>query len=238
MDNKIGLENILRAELTLLSRQILQDVHQKDLKELYHSVRKLHEKMAAIKILSEQLTNDEIVSIIQPDTYNNKEEIIIDKKKEKLIEVPSATEKVEVKEIIKMPIETPRSEREKVDDIFKEVANITFVKKEKPSPNISKKTNSSTAKDIVKKIENPTKTNTESNKDMSIGLNDRIAFISNLFDGNGSEYNAAIDKLNQCNRYESALKVIYNEIKPKYNNWEGKDQYEFRLLQLLELKFN
>ena len=74
-------------------------------------------------------------------------------------------------------------------------------------------------------------------KKMSIGLNDRISFIKHLFAGDSEYYSFVINKLNAFENYEDALRFINLEIKPQYNDWEGKDEYEFRLLQLLELKF-
>ena len=235
MGNHIGLENILRAELTLLSKQILQDIHQQDIKELHRSVRKLYEKMAAIKVLSEQLTEEEIVKII----HSKDTEKSIEKVTKTPIETVQSKEEPKVsEEVVLKPKETPKTERQKVDDIFKEVANISFVKKEKPSDAVQDVLQNDSMKDLFKQSKISKKQVIDKTKDISIGINDRIAFVSNLFKGDTNAYNETISKLNTCSSYESALQVIYNEVKPKYNNWEGKDQYEFRLLQLLELKYN
>jgi len=236
MSNHIGLENILRAELTLLSKQILQDIHKKDIKELYRAVRKLHEKMAAIKILSEQLTDEEIIAIVNKEVTDNAP--IETKKQEEEPPKPTDTiEEIMTPEETKI-IETPKTERQKVDDIFKEVANISFVKKEKTPTTESQISSNNVKKNHVNETKSTSKPSTATSKDISIGLNDRIAFINNLFDGDAKAFNETIDKLNNCHSYENALQLIYNDIKPKYNNWDNKDQYEFRLLQLLELKFN
>ena len=241
MDNKIGLENILRAELTLLSKQILQDVHQKDFKELFRAVKKLHEKMAAIKVLSEQLTDTDIIKVFYPESVEK--EVLTEKispsrqsiAEHRLVEdtIVESSKKVEESQVNQV------STNDNMVSINKDIANISFVKKEKQETVIPPE----------KKVEEPiqnikesefeiTSHSKKSNKEMSIGLNDRIAFINNLFVGNSEAFNETINKLNACHSYENALTVIYKEIKPKYNNWEGKDQYEFRFLQLLELKFN
>ena len=58
-----------------------------------------------------------------------------------------------------------------------------------------------------------------------------------MFKGDADTYTSFIDKLNAFDSYEDALQFINQEIKPLFDNWDGLDEYEFRLLQLLELKF-
>jgi hypothetical protein len=233
MHNIVGLENILRAELTLLSKQILQDVNQKDFNELFRSVKELHEKMAAIKVLSEQLTDAELVDVFQKNSIKTE----VKERNEKLEDVKNTPEIV--KEDIKHETEKKESKNtkttDKVDEIFKEMANISFVKKKKSG------TANSTEKEIEKPLLNKDEslsTSSKNIKEISIGLNDRISFINYLFEGDSEAFNETVNKLNACDSYGKALGVIYNDVKPKYNNWDGKDQYEFRFLQLLELKFN
>ncbi len=207
MDKNKELINILKAELTLLSKDILQNIHQKDIDALYKSTRKLYEKMAAIHLLDKQLQPDELMQMLTDSSPASKE-----------ISTPKETPVVESKTETAKP---------KQDNPYKKVQNLNFVPKGEKSVSTSLKKESS--------IQNLNK-NT-SLKKINIGLNDRIAFIKYLFDNQQEAYQAFIDRLNAFESYEAALKFINQEIKPKYNDWEGKDEYEFRLLQLLELKF-
>ncbi|KAB8155630.1 hypothetical protein EZY14_000015 [Kordia sp. TARA_039_SRF] len=90
----------------------------------------------------------------------------------------------------------------------------------------------------VTKTENkPKSLNDRLNTGISIGLNDRIAFTKHLFDGNQEDYNRVISQLNTIESETEAKDFIYDMIKPDYNNWEGKEEYETRFMEIVERKF-
>jgi hypothetical protein len=203
MDKRTELLNILRAEMTLLTKEILQNIHQQDLNELYKSSRKLYEKMAAIHLIDKQFADDNAFNLLLNGQSNTSNETAV-------------TEKPAEKEILNDKTENTNP--------YQKVNQMTFIPKDKP---------------VEKSVENQTETTIPvSGKKINIGLNDKIAFINNLFNGNEKAYNDVINRLNAFENYESALTYIYKEVKPNFNYWEGKDEYEFRLIQLLELKFN
>lgn len=68
---------------------------------------------------------------------------------------------------------------------------------------------------------------------LSFGLNDRLAFIKNLFDGRAEDFNRVISQLNSFENYSEARDFIKDQIKPDYD-WEDKATYEERFLQVLE----
>lgn len=72
---------------------------------------------------------------------------------------------------------------------------------------------------------------------ISIGLNDRIAFEKNLFNGSSDDLNRVIVQLNTIESYEEAKDFIDDLVKPEFNNWNGKDDYENRFMQLVEKRF-
>jgi hypothetical protein len=73
---------------------------------------------------------------------------------------------------------------------------------------------------------------------LSLGLNDRIAFEKNLFGGSGEDLNRVISQLNTFDTYEHAVEFINDMVKPDYNNWQGKEEYEERFMALVEQKFS
>lgn len=75
-------------------------------------------------------------------------------------------------------------------------------------------------------------------KGINIGLNDRLAYIKHLFDGNAADYNRVLSQLNTIENFAEAERFIQQQIKPDYNNWEGKEEYENRFLQAIENRFD
>lgn len=70
-----------------------------------------------------------------------------------------------------------------------------------------------------------------------VGLNDRIAFEKYLFDGSAEDLNRVLSQLNTVSSLDEAKSFIDHLVKPEYNNWEGKEEYEERFLGLIEKKF-
>ncbi len=83
----------------------------------------------------------------------------------------------------------------------------------------------------------PKSLNDRLKKGINIGLNERLAFIKHLFDGNGADYNRVLSQLNTIDSHEEAVKFIEKIIKPDYNNWEGKEEYEARFMDKIENRF-
>lgn len=75
-------------------------------------------------------------------------------------------------------------------------------------------------------------------KGIQIGLNDRLAFIKHLFDGNTEDYNRVISQLNTIGSSEEAKSFIEANVKPDYNGWYNKEDYEDRFLEVIENKFD
>jgi len=74
-------------------------------------------------------------------------------------------------------------------------------------------------------------------KEVQIGLNDRLAFIQKLFFGSESEYNKVVKRVSEAESMQEAAVFIEQEIKPTYNYWKGKEEFEERFLSLLLKRF-
>ena len=74
-------------------------------------------------------------------------------------------------------------------------------------------------------------------KGFVIGLNDRVGFIHQLFDGSPEDYNRVLSQLMTYHTFEEAEEFISSMVKPDYNNWEGKSEYEDRFLDVVARKF-
>lgn len=71
---------------------------------------------------------------------------------------------------------------------------------------------------------------------IQIGLNDRIAFVKNLFNGNQEDYNRVISQLNTLKSADEARNFINSMVKPDYN-WSEKEELETRFMEIIERKF-
>ena len=71
----------------------------------------------------------------------------------------------------------------------------------------------------------------------SIGINERFAFINELFEGNQQLFMESIDKLNNMHVYDDARKVLYEELAGKMN-WNTKAKTFSDLDELVKRRFS
>ena len=125
-----------------------------------------------------------------------------------------------IKEIVKEIPETKPS----VVDLFQENSNELSFERKEEVPVTEKETHKSL--------------NDKFSKGLQVDLNDRLAFIKHLFDQNTKDYQRAISQIATLQSWEHAQKFILEMIKPDYNHWEGKEQYEIRFLKIVENNFH
>ena len=119
----------------------------------------------------------------------------------------------EINETVKQEVKTPTLEEELGDTISVDVMANLF---EKAPP---KTLNDKVFQETIK-----------------IDLNDRIAFVNHLFEGNQEDFNRVISQLNTIKTEKEAKQFILKMIKPDYN-WSDKEPYEARLLEIIERRF-
>ena len=74
-------------------------------------------------------------------------------------------------------------------------------------------------------------------KVITFGLNDRIGFEKNLFGGSSEDMNRVISQISTFDTFEEAKDFIEDMVKPDYNNWDGKEDYALRFMEIVERKF-
>lgn len=129
--------------------------------------------------------------------------------------------------VTELPLE---EESAAIEDLFASVANPVFVKKEEEGES----ENNAFSRE---EQETPRNLNDVLGKGIQIGLNDRLAFIKNLFDESSEDFQRVISQVQTFTSWEEAQAFIENIIKPDYNDWEGKEAYEARFLKCLESNF-
>ncbi|MHA6279059.1 hypothetical protein ACXYMT_02670 [Salinimicrobium sp. CAU 1759] len=167
----------------------------------------------------------------EPDEYNptgleyNDSEEITEPNTEKIKDI-----------VAQMPPES-----QQIDDLFAHIESGNYKKNDMKDiggvhydnlPQFEPVTRSGSSQD------KPRSLNDRLKKGINIGLNDRMAFVKHLFEGSTSDYNRVLSQLNTIKSKEEAFNFVSNMVKPDYNNWEGKEEYESRFLAIVEKKFD
>ncbi|MHA3789292.1 hypothetical protein ACX0HA_13870 [Flavobacterium hauense] len=143
-------------------------------------------------------------------------------------EEPKVEEKTEAEE----PKAQEKREEPKVEVPVKEEPKAE-APKEEPKQESTVRGNIASRNDF----ERPKSLNDSLGKSISLGLNDRIAFEKNLFGGSTDDLNRVLSQLNTINTFDEARDFINELVKPDYNDWKDKEEYEERFMAIVEKKF-
>lgn len=83
----------------------------------------------------------------------------------------------------------------------------------------------------------PLTLNDKLSKGIEIDLNDQIAFVKHLFGNSREDYNRVMSQLNTFDNFYETKNFIQEIVKPDYNNWKDKADYEDRFMEIIEKKF-
>ena len=230
-NGKKEIQNMLKAEIILLAGRLLKEADSKDFVELTKQFKKLYNKIAAWEYLNEEsgMVSQEVTEQIfggqtadrkteQPGKKETpsipKENINKQPEQEATPKEPTAGARQEKAEKIKNPIS-------KHEDLYKQSAQAYFREKTVPG-----------AREAEKKPKEKLSVNIP---ELRLGIADKVALVNNLFDKNTDVFESFVNEINQTLRYDAALEIV-----ARYRDqmdWTGKDEYEFRLLQLIQAKF-
>lgn len=224
----------LREELIKLSTEIITAREDQELAELYDKSRKIYEKLAVLKFIDEKLSDVEVD--VSKNVIASRFEKVANAVLSGNISVPESNPHEEdimtpgmetIKDMVsEMPAETA------LEQVFAEfVAKPDFMKNDKENVGVAEKIEKPEQKSKSKSV------NDRFVKDLQIGLNDKLAFVKHLFNGNMEDYTRVLSQLNTIETEERSVAFITNMVKPEYDNWEGKEEYETRLMALIERRF-
>ncbi|NVK53588.1 MAG: hypothetical protein HWD85_11685 [Flavobacteriaceae bacterium] len=156
---------------------------------------------------------------------------------EKIVTEVEETKKVAVNEIVEQPFDeleqTLFSANNQEKNDVKDVAGIHQITLEEE---LDDTISVEIAADLFEKVEEKKSVNDQFQQHIQIGLNDRIAFVKHLFEGNQEDFNRVISQLNTTKTLKEAKKFIAKMVKPEYN-WATKEEYEERFMEIVERKF-
>ena len=181
-------------------------------------------------VMPEAILEESIEEVDSEFESNEESEMLVDKLELAMKGVftdPNTTEEVVVEAIVEEPInepvETPKKQLS-LEEEFKDAVSVDVTQ------------------DLFQKVEEkstPTKAtlnDTLMQKNIQVGLNDRIAFVKHLFNHSQADFNRVLSQLNSIDTEKEAKNFINKMVKPDYD-WSGKEEYEERLITLIERKF-
>lgn len=242
----------LESELISIAHRVLKLTGKEDINKLHKEVAELYEKLTVLKFAQENF-EDDMPTIetgssffgMLDEAFNNKVSDAVEVEDKVFVNVDEVEEDdimEHVTEKIKDIVAQMPEETQEVDDIIEDV--VSEVKEEKTLEDLAvgfdelpifepvDTINTNNVKDAPKSLNDKLKSG------IHIGLNDKIAFIKHLFDGSSEDYERVLSQLNTSQSFEEASNLIHTIIKPDYNHWEGKEEYEERFIQIIESKFN
>jgi hypothetical protein len=241
----------LESDLISIAHRILKLKGKEDVVKMHAEVVALYEKLSVLKFVHETF-EDDIPTIgsdssffgMLDEAFNNKVSDNIeveDKIYINLDEVQDDDIMEPVMEKIKDMVAQMPHETQQVDAIFEEAIPQKPIKKHnleeltegfKNMPVFEPVSVSNGASNEKKSLNDKIKKG-----QLNIGLNDKIAFIKQLFAGKAEDYNRVVSQLNTAASYKDAKQFIEDIVKPDYNNWTDKEEFEARFLQIIESKF-
>jgi len=72
---------------------------------------------------------------------------------------------------------------------------------------------------------------------LKFGLNDRIGFVNDLFDGSQEDFNRTVSQLNTLGSLNEAMEFIHTHISGEYG-WDQKEETAARFIAAVEQKFS
>ena len=240
----------LESDLISIAHEILKLKGKEDVLRMHAMVGELYEKLGVLKFAYENfeddiptIGNDSSFFDMLDTAFNNKVSdnievedriyINMDEKEDDGIMEP-------VMEKIKDIVAQMPPESQKVDRIFEEaipekqkridLEEITADFQEMPEfePKEEAEAREQQKKSLNEKLRSR----------LNIGLNDKLAFVKHLFNGSNEDYDRVLSQLNTTSSLNEAQDFINNMVKPDYNYWDNKEEYENRFMEIIEAKFD
>lgn len=208
----------IKAELVSLAHSILEMKNKKDVGELHKRAGDIYEKLSVLKFVDSYINESQN----SEESEEEKAEILTEEQVKDVFGEDTML-KDDKNEI---PLFQNSFEEELKDAISADVATELFESVTKESPVIEEVTESKqrSLNDALYK------------SNLQVGLNDRIAFVKHLFEGNQEDFNRVLSQLNSFKNENEAKDFINTMVKPDYD-WSEKQDYEERLMNIIERKF-
>ncbi|WP_298237304.1 hypothetical protein [uncultured Algibacter sp.] len=243
----------LESELISIAHRILKLKGKEDVLKMHTEVAALYEKISVLKFAHENfeddiptIGNDSSFFDMLDTAFNNKVSDNIEREDKiyiNLDEVEDDDIMEPVMETIKDMVAQMPQEAQQVDTIFEEAIPRKQVSKsnlEDITAGFNEMPVFEPISEVQKRQSNEKKSLNDKLKSggLNIGLNDKIAFIKHLFNGKNEDYERVISQLNTSESFKDAKRFIEDIVKPDYNNWIDKEEFEERFIAIVESRFS
>ena len=219
----------IKIALLKWASKVIENQVQWDEKHTYEAIQKLYEISLVQKILLEEEEKDKNLWEYQQAQIND----VIESLTESSAKVKSKDENLEVAPMMdtikNMVTEMPEPETYK--KLFEKIEEPpTFIPKQKGDSNKDKEYQLN----FQEEREN---INDQFTKTLSIDLNDRLAFIKHLFNGDKTNYEMVISQITKLESWSEVSKYLNTQVKIEYDNWESQEELVDRFLHILKNNF-
>lgn len=243
----------LESELISIAHRILKLKGKEDVIKMHAEVTALYEKLSVLKFAHENFEDD--IPTIGSDSsffgmldtaFNNKISDTIEVEDKIYINLDDVEEDDIMEPVmnkIKDMVSHMPDDVEDIDTVFEEAIPEKKVHK-RNLEDITAGFEDTPIFEPVLKSQNGVSNEKKSLNDkintgrLHIGLNDKLAFIKHLFDGKNEDYDRVISQLNTTTSFLEAKQFIETKVKPDYNQWPDKEEFETRFMEIVESKFN
>ena len=226
------MQKKLEAELKSIAHGILRLKSDEDIKLLTDKAHQLYQKLSVLSYIHTY------VKETPQNSYSVK-----DLEEQYLSETPNTAAKVvdvvePIEEIVVDTVGVVKDVDEKAMDATKveKEADLTFAFEKEFKNTIALDQTSNLFENAKRVSSKSINELIMSQKNLQIDLNDRIAFVKNLFENSQEDFNRVVSQLNSMESESEALEFL-KLIKKDYD-WTKQEELEERLRTLIERKFS
>ncbi|PVW15215.1 hypothetical protein [Marixanthomonas spongiae] len=254
----------LRKQVRALIEKLSEEEKQFNTTAIKNIVGNLYEKLAVLEYMEHQIDSDtaetafdsktfreqnwfkEPEPVPQPEHEEDLVEPLMEKIKDIVAQMPKEADRVDqLLEDILPKKNLQKNDKNELEDFAEQYQQMPTFERKTVGDRQNTETENHTSKNGTSKVaelanrKEPKKksVNEAVNTGLQIGLNDRLAFIKHLFDGNANDYTRVLSQINTMKSYDEAESFIKGKIKPDYNYWLNKDEYADRFMAVIEKNF-
>ena len=229
------------SKINAIAQGIVSSENEIDISKLKNELLQLYEKLTILEFLESSVetefekperTATDSKTYREQNWFKEPDPVPQNPHEEELVE--PLTEKI--KDIV---ANMPNENEEAIEELLKEI----IPSKETSKNDLEEFAASYTENPVFERKqkmeveEKPKSINDNINSGLQIGLNDRIAFIKQLFNNSTDDYLKVLSQINSMDTFEEAQIFIQSKVRLDYN-WAEKETYVDRFLLIIEKSFN